>query len=134
MLNGFQVQEHLWHASMSRCFSRELCPDLASVRQHWARSLQDVIWALELAAHTGLGEIHKMLRIMQQATGEYRWSKPGMLPQAPRFAKISLCVMGNIQVNIIGQALNLASGGRQINMNKYQVDVSRAAQQEMIAQ
>ena len=57
-----------------------------------------------------------------------------MLPQAARLAKIFLSVMGNIQVDFVRQAHDLALDGRRVNMDEDQVDIRRAAQQEILAQ
>jgi hypothetical protein len=45
---------------------------------------------------------------MHYAAGKDGWTEPGVLPQAARLAKIFLGVMGNIQVDFVRQAQDLA--------------------------
>ena len=100
----------------------------------WTGALQDMIRALKLAAHAGLGEIHEVSWIVQQAASRDCWTQPGVLPQAARLSKILVSVVGNIQVNFICQAHDLALTRGRVNVDKDQVYIGAAAQQVIISQ
>jgi hypothetical protein len=104
-------------------------PDTPRLIQLLAGTLEGVIRAIKLPTHTGLGKIHEVLRVVQNSTGIQRRSKPGMLPQAARIAKIPLEIMRNIQMHFVGQADNLARRCNRLGIDIYKIDIPCAAQQ-----
>ena len=79
---------------------------------------------VELSPHAGLGEIHKMLRIVHYYAIYNAISQPGVQPQGARLGVIIPAVVGDIQVYLIRQALNLPFRTNPVVMNKEQIDIS----------
>jgi hypothetical protein len=86
---------------------------------------------IKLPSHTGLREIHEVPWIMHNHAIDDAITQPRVLPQGPRLAIVLSPVMGNIQMDLICQALNLPLWAYAFVVNKNQINIRRPTQQRI---
>jgi hypothetical protein len=133
MANSLQIIVNLGQLGFTLAIV-ETEPDLAGMLGLTLDPGEHILRLVKLAAHTGLGEIHKMLRIMHNVAINYAVSEPGVQAQRASLGVFLATMVSNVQVYFVRQALNLAFWADNVIMDEEQVDIRGPTQQRFAAE
>ena len=92
---------------------------------------KNILRLLKLPTHTCLGEIHEVLWVMHNCAVDYVVPHPGVQTQRTRLVVILAPVMGDIDVNLVRQALDFSLRADTLVVDEKQINIGCATKQRV---